>query len=44
MVDQELCLHEEVMDTNICECGEPACACEDCGKCLCECHVDIILP
>ena len=35
---KETCTHSSIIDTNICECGEPACACDDCGKCLCQCH------
>ena len=39
MVEQ--CNHEEVIDNYVCECGEPAVACEDCDACLCDCHGEI---
>ena len=35
---KETCTHGSIIDIAVCKCGEPACACDDCGKCLCECH------
>ena len=35
---EQLCEHEEVIDNVVCVCGEPSFACEDCDKCLCDCH------
>ena len=38
MVTKTRCQHRNVTDADVCFCGEPTHECEDCGKCLCNCH------